>query len=217
MGAAPMTPESVLGQNSEYEGSPIELGPGPGANRGFARTQENIFTAVQAKPDGVAFSIEPGDYKGMLSKNKYYIYYDPFFQKRAANVIIKVGSERKTGPQYGFYRVTGTDQQILDGIRSIRGVGTGNVFDDMIADIKEQIRDNKNDLEKLKSSIETARLSLQDPSRNGGQRGQIGQYLRTMQQQAAYKDRVLGELERSLASFEAAKVKEAKTTAEAAY
>lgn len=214
----PSVPSRGIGPNMGNRGAPSNFGA-PGANiAGPSRGVNNLQNVTPiAKPDGVAFAIEPGDYKGLLSKNKYFIYYDPFFQKRAANVIIKTGTDKKSGPQFGFYRVTGTDQQILDGIRAIRGMGTGNVFDDLIKDIERQITDEEGDLSNLKASLETARESAQVSGTTNSQRASIRERFRSLQEQITYKERTLRELDKALNIFKGEKAAEVTKSASASY
>jgi hypothetical protein len=102
------------------------------------------------KPDGEPFRIEPGDYKGMMSKNKYFIYFDPFVQKKAANVLIRANSKGN----YGFYRVTGTDQQIYDGIRALRGMTEGTIVNQIISNLTTKIKETEARLEATRSDID---------------------------------------------------------------
>jgi uncharacterized coiled-coil protein SlyX len=175
----------------------------------------NVFNASKSRPDGIAFPIEPGDYKGLPSKNKYFIYYDPFFQKRAANVIIKTGTDPKVGPQYSYFRVTGTDQQILDGIRAIRGRGTGNVFDDLIKDMQQQLVEKRTDLSRQQSSLETLNESLSQVT--GQAQEDVKGEIAAIRQEISATTRRISALEGSIVKFQKEKEKGVQNATTGAY
>jgi hypothetical protein len=123
--------------------------------RNMGKMPENLNVEMKErrfkpKPDGEPFRIEPGDYKGMMSKNKYFIYFDPFIQKKAANVLIRADSKGN----FGFYRVTGTDQQIYDGIRSLRGMTEGTIVNQIISNLTTKIKETEARLEATRSDID---------------------------------------------------------------
>jgi hypothetical protein len=220
-GRAPPSPmnRGVQSQGRTYaniRGEPPTGMPDQGVNPALAGIA-NASEIGRANPDGIPFPIEVGNYKGILSNGKYYIYYDPFYQKRAANVIIKTGTDATGGPKYGFYRVTGTDQQILNGIRSIRGRGTGDVYDDMIKNLEGQISDNRAELNRLQSAAEQFSGALEDAGQNTQKRGRIGQQLESLRGEIRRTSERIEYLERSIVEFRDEKEKQVKASNAGAY
>jgi chromosome segregation ATPase len=132
-------------------------------------------------------------------------------------VIVKTGADAKGAPKYGFYRVTGTDQQILDGIRSIRGKGTGDVYDDMIRSLEGQISDNRAELNRLQSTAEDFADALQEAGTNTDKRGRIGRELQSVRSEIQRTNNRIGELERSIVDFRDQKAKSVKAIDAGAY
>jgi hypothetical protein len=195
-GNLPLTPGNV-GDNAKY------VGPA------------NVFETGRANPDGVPFSIKPGDYKGLQSEGKYFIYYDPFFQKRAANVIIKTGIDEKGAAKYGFYRVTGTDQQILDGIRAIRGRGTGDVYDDIINELQQQQVSQRAELLSQEATI--GRLNEMLAGVSGETNERIRIQINQLRRQIATTTNRLEEIKKALEDFQAGKAAGVEKATTAAY
>jgi chromosome segregation ATPase len=101
----------------------------------------------------------------MLSTGKYFIYSDAARGTKAANVMVKMTPDG----DFGFFRITGTDAQIQQGITTLRGRVSISGIRGLIADLKREESDTRARMTAASARIQQLESMLDEGEFQGGQ------------------------------------------------
>jgi hypothetical protein len=104
--------------------------------------------------------------------------------------------------------VTGTDEQILKGIRGLRGYGTEGVFNDLIKDVNKQILAVKSQISELEMSLDLVKETRERSGIRENNSVHVMGYGQTLAAQLKQKRDLLEDLEIKLVAFTKAKERE---------
>jgi hypothetical protein len=158
----------------------------PAENTSLTGIKSLIATNGTNMPPGVPFRLAPGDYKGIMSSAKYFIFRDPFRKTQAANVLIKTTPDG----DYGFFRVTGTPEEIDEGIQKLRSSVVDMSTKDYMQKLQANLIEYQRDAEDYRQRIDNLTSEMSRRTTAGNVQQFRNEIIRTQQLQSEALDKI---------------------------